>query len=214
MFQEIHSGKLRVKFRLKFVFKKKCLKIYFCALCSHWPDHNIGCCLIFWANDSFLQNFCLETSAGDINFNSSAPWYSPYCISPKFSYSHHLSVPLKKSLFPEVHTVNWKMPHFRENVLFSVNIYFSFWKNPKQLILYKTDISTFKIFLILFMLYGDEYHFGWRRLKQAVSVLECKKKSVDKRSDIFNKMRYSVKILPHFSSQISDGIFFFFLRQL
>lgn len=39
------------------------------------------------------------------------------------------------------------------------------------------------------MLYGDEYNFGWRRLKQAVSVLECKKqqqqKSVDKRSDIF-----------------------------
>lgn len=26
------------------------------------------------------------------------------------------------------------------------------------------------------MLYGDEYNFGWRRFKQAVSVLEYKKK--------------------------------------
>lgn len=146
MLQEIHGGKLKGKFRWKFIFQKKSLKIYFCASCSLWSDHNFGCSLIFWENDSFLQNSCLEISAGDFNFNSHAPWHSPYWISPKFSYSHNLSITLKKSLFPEAHT----MPHFWEKLLFSVNIYFSFWeknpKNLKQLILYETEISTFKYF--------------------------------------------------------------------
>lgn len=146
MFQEIYSGKLKGKFSSKFLFKKKSLEIYFCASCSCWPDHNIGCSLIFWANDSFLQNFWLETSAGDTNFNSCAHWYSPYSISPKFSYSHNLSTPLMKPLFPEAHTANWKMPHFWQKLLFSVNIDFSFWKELKQLILYKTEVSTFKHF--------------------------------------------------------------------
>lgn len=123
-----------------------CFRICSLKICFCWPDPNIGCSLIFWPNDSFLKIFCSETSARDTNFNLKCSLVSTLLnFSQIFLFTSFVNS-FKEALIPRssYSHFHWKMPQFLEQLLFSVNIDFSFWKGLKQLILYKTEISTFE----------------------------------------------------------------------